>query len=61
MACLTSSDDVGTGDPGTKHEITPEMIEAGAAIIRDTCEIGPYSAESLAEDVFRAMAACCAS
>jgi hypothetical protein len=52
-----------SGDYGSKDEIeiTPVMIAAGAALIRDICELGPYSAESLAEDVFRAMAACCAS
>jgi hypothetical protein len=35
--------------------VTPEMIKAGAAILRDLTDMGPYSARGLAEEVFRAM------
>ena len=38
-----------------EFEITPEMIEAGADVLREYGDIGPYSSKHLAEWVWKAM------
>jgi hypothetical protein len=40
-----------SGDP----TVTPEMIEAGALVLREYADIGPYSSKHLAEWVYLAM------
>ena len=37
-------------------EITPAMAMAGAAILKDLTDVGPYSARGIAEAVYTAMA-----
>lgn len=36
-------------------KVTPEMIDAGASILRDYAEMGPYMSKSFAEAVYKAM------
>ena len=41
-------------------EITPEMTEAGARVLRDTFDlVGPISSEGIAEEVYKAMVDAC--
>jgi hypothetical protein len=41
--------------PKVQIEVTPEMIEAGANVLREHADIGPYQSNHLAAWVFQAM------
>jgi hypothetical protein len=43
------------GAPETEIEVTPEMVEAGVTILREMEIAFDYTAESVAELVFKAM------
>jgi hypothetical protein len=50
---------IGAGAPGPETEITPEMIEAGAAVLADTYgDILDWLARDRARRVYDAMASC---